>query len=93
MNRNFDKSMDSNGALRSSHATIKHLLHCAGYALQNEQFEDLADIYNRISMLASSLCESAEIRQYEKEEHLRAVRESHEIMQEVERQLTERSAS
>lgn len=93
MNRQFDKKLDGNGALRSGHATIKHLLLGASYALQYEQFEDLADIYNRISMLASSLCESAEIRQYEKEEHLRAVRENHEIMQEAERQLAERSAS
>lgn len=83
MNRQYDKKLDGNGALRSGHATIKHLLHCAAYALQYEQFEDLAGIYERISMLGSSLRESAEIRQHEKNE----------IMQEVVRQLTERRAS
>lgn len=68
MNRNYDKVMDGNGALRSGHATIKHLLHCATHAIQYEQFADLADIYNRIEMLASSLRESAEIREQAKTE-------------------------
>jgi len=62
MYREYDKTLDGNGALRSGHMTIKGLLVDASNALSAGCFEQLIDIYDRISSLGSSLRESAEMR-------------------------------
>lgn len=62
MDREYDKTLDGNGALRSGHMTIKGLLVDASNALSAGCFEQLIDIYDRISSLGSSLRESVEVR-------------------------------
>jgi len=62
MYREYDKTLDGNGALRSGHMTIKGLLVDASNALSAGCFEQLIDIYDRISSLGSSLRESVEVR-------------------------------
>lgn len=62
MDREFDKALDGNAALRSAHMTIKGLLVDASNALSAGCFEQLINIYDRISSLGSSLRESAEVR-------------------------------
>lgn len=86
MNRNYSKELDSNGALRGGHAKIKGLLADASSMLSAGDFRQLAYIYEDIASLASSLRESAELREQDHDDRLRAVRESEEIMQEAERQ-------
>lgn len=62
MNRDYEKDMDSNAALRSAHTRIKQLLAGASGMLAAGDFTQLAYIYDDISSLGSSLRESAEIR-------------------------------
>lgn len=71
MYRDYDKTLDSNGALRSVHVTIKELLVDASDLLKQEQYEKLAGIYEEISVLASSLRESAEVRQSQQEKEVK----------------------
>lgn len=62
MNREYDKRLDSNGAIRAGHADIRKLLANASSMLSAGDFNELVSIYEDIASMASSLRESAEMR-------------------------------
>lgn len=68
MYREYDKTLDTNGAIRAVHVTIKELLRQASDLLKQERYWELAAVYGEISMLSSSLAETAEVREQRKQD-------------------------